>query len=168
MDRTYPISPTLWYIRWLRHSWHPRGTQRHGIFHTHITLSRSSRWSRICTITPGNLQNGLRTSVWVATKHYRQYIIIISAPPLHVWTPLFKEPHTHGKVGHHPREVRKLWHPHMCVMHVCQVCLQTMVWALQKYPTQFLPSHQPWSDSLGGPASVANSRASGTDDCHPH
>ena len=167
MDKTYPISSTLWDIRWLRHIWHHRGTQRHVVLHTHLTLSRSRKWSRICTTTPVNLQHELSTLFWVATKHYRKYISWITAPPLEVWTPQFKAPRAHVKVGHHHQEFCKVWHPHMCSMHLRQVYLQTMAWALQKDPTQVSPNHQPGAESLCRPYSIPNSKASGKYYWHP-
>ena len=146
----------------------PQRNQSHWIVHTHITLSILRRWSGRCTTTTVNLKHGLITSVWGATKHYRRYCIWIPAPPLQVWTPLFQATQTHGKVGHHPQEIRKVWHPNMCGMHVCQVYSQTMAWELQKDTTQSSTSRQPWADSLSGPASITNSRAIGIDDCNPH
>ena len=56
----------------------------------------------------------------------------------------------------------------MCGMYVWQVYSQTMVWELQKDPTQASPSHQPWEDILGGQASIANSRTNCTYDWHTH
>ena len=167
MDRTYSTSPNLWDIIWERLGWHPIVTQRHGTVYPHLTLSISRRLSIICTTTPGNLQHWIITSVWVATKHYIQYIGWTPVPPIQVWTPLFQAPQAHGKVGHHPPKVLKVLHPLMCSMHVYQVYSQTMAWALQKDPTQAFSSRLPWADSLCGPAGITNSRASCKDDWPP-
>ena len=146
----------------------PQRNLEDGIFHTHITLSITIRWGRRCTTTSGNLQHGIITSVWEATKHYIQYSRWVPVPPLQVWTPLFQAPHMHGKVEHHPQEVRKVWHPHMSGMHVFQIYSQTMAWVPHKDPTQDSSSHQLLADSIVGPASITNSKASGIDVWHPH
>ena len=117
MDSTYPISPTLWDIRWWKHRYHPRRNQRHGIVHTYIILSIPGIWSRRCTTMTSNLQHGISTSVWGATKNCGQYSSWIPAPPLQVWTPLFQAPQANSKVGHYPKKFEK------CDTPICATCI---------------------------------------------